>query len=44
MWRYISGTLVKPRNTYESYAALIDVWEETMQRLLLRLTILLSIL
>jgi hypothetical protein len=43
MWRYISGTLVKPRNTDESYAALIDVWEVTMQRLLFGLTILLSI-
>jgi hypothetical protein len=43
MWRYISGTLMKPRNIDESYAALIDVWEATMQRLLFGLTILLSI-
>ena len=34
---------MKPRNIDESYAALIDVWEVTMQRLLFGLTILLSI-
>jgi hypothetical protein len=27
MWGYVSGTSVKPRNTDESYVALIDVWE-----------------
>jgi len=28
MWGYvISGTFMKPRNTDEGYAALIDVWE-----------------
>jgi len=25
MWGYVRGTLVKPRNTDEGYAALIDV-------------------
>jgi len=27
IWRYVSGTLVKPRNTDGDYNALIDVWE-----------------
>jgi len=27
MWGYVSGTLMKPRNTDEGYTVLIDVWE-----------------
>ena len=27
MWWYVRGTLVKPRNTDDGYAALIDLWE-----------------
>jgi hypothetical protein len=27
MWRYVSGTFIKPRNTDEGYDDLINVWE-----------------
>ncbi|CAA2987188.1 gag-pol poly [Olea europaea subsp. europaea] len=34
MWRFISGTIVKPENTNEGYAALIDVWESNNSKII----------
>jgi hypothetical protein len=34
IWGYVSETSVKPRNTNEGYAVLIDVWEANNARII----------
>ena len=43
MWEYVSGTYTVPKNTKEGDVALIDAWEANNTKLVLGLTILLSI-
>jgi hypothetical protein len=43
MWGYISETSMKPRNIDEGYIALIDAYKSNNAKILLGLTILLSI-
>ena len=43
LWGYLSRTCVKPKSTNENYAAELNTLEAKIQKLLLGLTILLSI-